>query len=62
MAILFTIVALVLVVAGGTGLVVTCSNYMVGTLDWIEGILTYGVFVVLGIATVIAITLTPIER
>ena len=62
MGILFTIVALVLLVAGGTGLVLTCSNYPTATLDWIEGILNYGVFVVLGLSVIVIVTLTPRER
>lgn len=62
MGVLFTIVALVLLVAGGIGLVLTCSNYPIVTLDWIEGILTYVVFIILGISAIIMITVTPRER
>ena len=62
MGILFTVVGLVLLVAGGIGLVLTCSNYLTATLDWIEGILTYGVFVILGLSAIIILTLTPRER
>jgi hypothetical protein len=62
MGVLFTIIALVLLVAGGTGLVLTCSNHLIATLDWIEGILTYGVFVILGLSAIVMLTLTPRER
>ena len=61
MGVLFTIVALLLLVAGGIGLVLTCSNYLMATLDWIEGTLTYGVFVILGLAAIIILALTPRE-
>ena len=62
MAVLFTVVALLLLVAGSIGLILTCSNYSPVTLDWVEGILTYGIFVILGLSTVVFITLTPRER
>ncbi len=61
MVILFTIVGLLLLVAGGAGLFLTYTNFPLATLDWIEGNLTYGVFVVLGLATIIVVTMTPRE-
>ena len=61
MEILFTIVGIILLVAGGTGIVLTSVNYPVATLDWIEGILTFGVFTILGIAAIVILTLTPRE-
>ncbi len=62
MAVLFTIVALLLLVAGSIGLILTCGNYPPATLDWIEGILTYGIFVILGLSAIVFVTLTPRER
>ena len=62
MELLFTIVGIILLLAGGTGIVVTCINYTLATLNWIEGILTFGVFVILGIATIVILTITPRER
>lgn len=59
MSIIFTLVGLLLLVAGGIGLFLTYTNYPTGSLDWIEGNLTYGIFAVLGLATIIVITLTP---
>lgn len=61
MAILFTIIGLVLLVAGGIGLVITYANYPSATLDWIEGNLTYGVFTVVGLAIIILVTMVPRE-
>ena len=61
MAILFTIVGLILLIAGGSGLFITYTNYSLATLDWIEGNLTYGVFVILGLAAIIVVTMTPRE-
>ncbi|MCK4782334.1 MAG: hypothetical protein KAV87_01185 [Desulfobacteraceae bacterium] len=61
MVILFSIVGLVLLVAGGAGLVLTYANFPLATLDWIEGNLTYGVFTILGIAVIILATMIPRE-
>ena len=61
MVILFSIVGLVLLVAGGAGLVLTYANFPLATLDWIEGNLTYGVFTALGIAVIILTTMIPRE-
>ena len=61
MVILFIIMGLVSLVAGGVGLVLTYANYPLVTLDWIEGNLTYGVFTVLGLAMIIIVTMVPRE-
>ena len=61
MEVLFTIIGIILLVAGGIGIFLTCSNYPLATLDWIEGILTFGVFTILGVATIVLLTLTPRE-
>ena len=61
MVILFTITGLVLLVAGSVGLFLTCTNYPLATLHWIEGNLIYGVFTLLGLVTIIVITMVPRE-
>ena len=61
MIILFAIVGLLLLVAGGIGLTLTYANFSLATLDWIEGNLTYGVFIVLGLAIIALITVIPRE-
>ena len=61
MVILFAIVGLLLLVAGGIGLTLTYANFSLATLDWIEGNLTYGVFIVLGLAIIALITVIPRE-
>ena len=61
MEILFTIVGIILLLAGGTGIILTSINYPVGILDWVEGILTFGVFAILGIAAIVILTVTPRE-
>lgn len=61
MEILFTIVGIILLLAGGTGIILTSINYPVGILDWVEGILTFGVFTILGIAAIVILTVTPRE-
>lgn len=61
MVILLTIMGLVLLVAGGAGLILTYANFPAATLEWIEGNLTYGVFTVLGLAIIILIAITPRE-
>ena len=61
MAILFTIVGLLLLVAGGIGLFLTYANFPPATLDWIEGNLTYGIFTILGLAVIIFTVMIPRE-
>ncbi len=61
MVVLFTIVGLLLLVAGSFGLIITNANFTPATLDWIDGNLTYGVFTILGIASIILITMTHRE-
>ena len=61
MVILFTIVGLLLLVAGSVGLFITNVNFPPATLDWIDGNLTYGVFTIVGIASIILVTMTPRE-
>ena len=61
MVIIFGIMAILLLVAGGIGLALTYANFPMATLDWVEGNLTYGVFTILGIAIAILITMTPRE-
>ncbi|MBN2238870.1 MAG: hypothetical protein JW712_03775 [Dehalococcoidales bacterium] len=61
MVILGTIVGIILLAAGGVGLALTWINYAVASTQWIEGLLTYGVFAVLGLAVLILVILTPRE-
>ena len=58
---LFGIVGLLLFVAGSVGLIITNTNFPPATLDWIDGNLTYGVFTIVGIASIILVTITPRE-
>ena len=62
MIILGTFVGILLFVAGGVGIALTWANYDPGSLHWIEGLLTYGVFTLLGLAVIIMIVLTPKEE
>ena len=61
MVILFAMMGLVLLVAGGFGLVLTYANFPLATLDWVEGNLTYGVFTILGLAIIVIVTMMPRE-
>jgi len=61
MVALFTIVGLALLAAGGVGLFLATTSYPPASLQWIEGILTYGVFTILGLATIILVTMVPRE-
>ena len=36
MEVLFTIIGIILLVAGSTGIVLTCINYPLATLDWLD--------------------------
>lgn len=57
--IFFIIIGLLLLGAGGVGLFITYDNFSPATLDWIQGNLTYGIFVLLGLAIVIFATILP---
>ncbi|NLE07794.1 MAG: hypothetical protein GX631_00895 [Dehalococcoidales bacterium] len=59
MVILGTIVGIILLFAGGVGLTITFINYDVVSLPWIEGLLTYGVFALLGLAVIALLLMMP---
>ena len=61
MFLLFLIMALILLIAGGAGLFVTNINYMVGHLNWISGNLTFGTFTLLGLAIIVFLALFSSE-
>ena len=61
MIILSTIGGIVLLAAGSVGMVLTWINYQIASLNWIEGILTYGVFLILGLVVIAFILMTPRE-
>ena len=61
MIILGTIVGILLFVAGCVGVALTWINYNLGSLHWIEGLLTFGVFALVGLAVIIMIVMTPKE-
>ena len=61
MIIISTIVGILLFVAGSAGIILTWINYPVATLNWIEGLLTYGIFCVLGLGIIGMIVMTPRE-
>ena len=59
--IISTIVGIILFVGGCVGVVLTWLNYQVSSLTWIEGLLTYGMFAVLGLGIIVFIVMTPRE-
>ena len=59
--IISTIVGIILFVGGCAGVVLTWINYQVSSLAWIEGLLTYGMFAVLGLGIIVFIVMTPRE-
>ena len=61
MIILGTIAGIVLLAAGSVGIVLTWINYQIASLNWIEGILTYGVFLILGLVVIAFILMIPRE-
>jgi hypothetical protein len=61
MIILGTIAGIVLLAAGSVGMVLTWINYQIASLNWIEGILTYGVFLILGLVVIAFILMVPRE-
>lgn len=61
MIVLSTIIGIILLAAGGFGLTLTFINYPVSSFEWVNGLLTYGVFTLLGLAIIIFIVMTPKE-
>lgn len=59
--IISTIVGIILFVGGCAGVVLTWINYQVSSLPWIEGLLTYGMFALLGLGIIVFIVMTPRE-
>jgi len=62
MVIVSTILGIVLIAAGSVGVVLTWINYQAASLNWIEGLLTYGVFLVLGLGIIAVIVMIPREN
>ena len=60
--VLSTIVGIILFVGGCAGVVLTWINYQVSSLSWIEGLLTYGMFTILGLGMIVFIVMTPREK
>jgi len=54
---LMTFISLLLLIVGGIGLFVTFTNFTVGDPHWIQGILTFGVFTVLGLVTIVILAM-----
>lgn len=61
MFILFMIVALVLLVAGGAGLFYTNLNFGTGSSFWVFGNITFGTFTAIGLAVVVFMALFNTE-
>jgi hypothetical protein len=61
MIIVSTIAGIVLFIGGCAGIILTWVNYQVSTISWIEGLLTYGMFAVLGLAIITIMVMTPRE-
>ena len=59
MGIFFMVIGLILLIAGGTGLFFTYTNFAFDSLDWILGTLTYGTFAVIGIAIIVFLAILP---
>ena len=62
MIVLSTIVGIILFVGGCAGVVLTWINYQVSSTPWIEGLLTYGMFTILGLGMIVFIVMTPREK
>lgn len=61
MFILFMIVALIFLVAGGGGLFYTNLNFGFGSSFWIFGNLTFGTFTAIGLAVIVFMALFNTE-
>ncbi|KPK23605.1 MAG: hypothetical protein AMJ70_03110 [Dehalococcoidia bacterium SG8_51_3] len=57
-----TFVALLLFIVGSIGIVITFINFSIGDPHWFHGILTFGVFTVVGLATIVFLAMRSPEE
>ena len=50
-----SIIGLIFVIAGGIGLFLTYGNTQSGSFDWVQGNITFGAFVAVGVTLLIAL-------
>lgn len=62
MVILYTLISILLLIAGGVGLFVTYTGSELGTTVWIQGTITYGVFLLIGVMVVISLLTVLVEH
>lgn len=62
MVILYTLLSILLIVAGGVGLFVTLTGSEVGTVVWMQGAITFGVFLLIGLVIIIGLLTFLVEH
>jgi hypothetical protein len=59
--ILLPFIGVILLISGGIGLFIVNLNYPMGDLLWMQGNLTYGIFVLIGLAITISYMISGME-
>ena len=57
-----TFIGLLLLIVGSIGIVITFMNFSVGDSHWFQGILTFGVFTVVGLVTIVFLAMKGSEE
>ena len=53
---------LLVLVAGCVGLIITFTNFSLDSVEWLQGFITYGVFTIVGLTTIIFLIVITWER
>ena len=62
MVILYTLISLLLIISGGVGLFITLTGSEVGSVVWVQGTITFGVFILIGITVIIGLLTFLVEH
>lgn len=62
MLILYTLISILLLVAGSVGLFITYTGSDFGSTIWTQGTITYGVFIIIAVAILVGLLTIVTER
>jgi len=62
MVILYTLISILLLVGGSVGLVITYTGSEFGSTLWLQGTITYGVFIIISVIILISLLTVLIEH
>jgi len=62
MLILYSLISIVLLVAGSVGLFITYTGSDFGSTIWLQGTVTYGAFIIIAVAILVGLLTIVTER